>query len=83
MSKEGQALSSLDADHIIESARCGFEVLIRRIRSLEHDIEAYRGALGYPVRGDHDGRLSDGTTPINGIALARTYCPRCHQAMYP
>lgn len=67
---------------LIENARCGFEVLIRRIRQLEHDIEAYRGALGYPVSGDHDGRLSDGTIPHNGIANSN-YCPRCHEAMYP
>jgi hypothetical protein len=37
---------------------------------LKADIEAYRGALGYSVAGDHDGRLSDGTDPVNGIAEA-------------
>jgi len=36
----------------------------------EHDIEAYRGALGYAVRGDHNELLSDGTRPNNGIAEA-------------
>jgi hypothetical protein len=37
---------------------------------LERDMHAYRGALGYPVPGWHDGKLSDGTTPINGLAKA-------------
>ena len=36
----------------------------------EADIRAYRGALGYPVPGDHDGRLRDGTYPVNGTAVA-------------
>jgi hypothetical protein len=38
--------------------------------SLVHDVEAYRGALGYPVRGDHNGLLSDGTRPVCGICAA-------------
>lgn len=37
---------------------------------LRHDVEAYRACLGYTVSGDHDGRLSDGTLPNNGIAEA-------------
>lgn len=37
---------------------------------LRHDVEAYRACLGYSVSGDHDGRLSDGTLPNNGIAEA-------------
>jgi hypothetical protein len=40
------------------------------IEKSAHDIEAYRGALGYSVSGEHDGRLSDGTVPNNGIAEA-------------
>lgn len=34
------------------------------------DVDAYRGALGYSVRGDHNGLLTDGTAPNNGIAEA-------------
>src|SRR5574343_1924004 len=37
---------------------------------LRHDVEAYRACLGYTVSGDHDGRLSNGTLPNNGIAEA-------------
>ena len=44
--------------------------VLETIRELRHDIQAYRGALGYPVPGDHDGRLSNGSTPVNGIAEA-------------
>lgn len=32
-----------------------------------HDIEAYRGALGYAIPGDHNGKLMDGTIPQCGI----------------
>lgn len=32
-----------------------------------HDIQAYRGALGYSVPGDHNGKLMDGTTPQCGM----------------
>jgi len=39
-----------------------------QVDALEVDIQAYRGALGYSVPGDHDGRLSDGTVPRNGVA---------------
>ena len=46
-----------------------YELLIE-ITRLKHDIHAYRGALGYPVPGDHNGCLSDGTRPNNGIAEA-------------
>lgn len=42
------------------------------VERLEHNTEAYRGALGYSVRGSHDGRLRDATLPINGIAEALT-----------
>ena len=47
---------------------CGHEA---QIAALSHDIQAYRGALGYSVPGDHDGILSDGRLPINGIAEAQ------------
>jgi hypothetical protein len=36
-----------------------------------HDIEAYRGALGYSVSGDHNGLLSDGTSVKCGLCEAR------------
>jgi len=38
---------------------------------LLNDIEAYRGALGYSVRGTHNGRLTDGSVPHNGLADAK------------
>ncbi len=41
--------------------------LTAECEQLRHDIEAYRGALGYSVSGDHDGKLSDGTIPQCGI----------------
>jgi hypothetical protein len=41
-------------------------VLVQR-----EEIEAYRSALGYSVSSDCTGRLSDGTTPVNGIAVAQ------------
>jgi len=44
--------------------------LRREIAVLKHDIDAYRGALGYTVPGGHDGRLTDGTFPNNSIAKA-------------
>jgi hypothetical protein len=34
------------------------------------EVDAYRGALGYAVPGDHDGKLSDGSTPRCGICDA-------------
>jgi len=42
------------------------EELLRVMR----DLEACRGALGYSMPGDFDGRLSDGSWPMNGIATA-------------
>lgn len=43
-----------------------------------HDIEAYRGALGYDVAGCHDGRLSNGTTPRCGLCdAARLEALKC------
>ena len=43
-----------------------------RVRELQHDIQAYRGALGYSVPGDHDGRLwGTNETPICGMCDAR------------
>lgn len=42
------------------------------LAALRHDIDAYRGALGYSVPGDHDGRLSDGTTPKCGLCEAKS-----------
>lgn len=35
---------------------------------LKRDLDAHRGALGYAIPGDHDGKCSDGTIPNNGIA---------------
>lgn len=40
------------------------------IERLRADIQAYRGALGYPVPGEFGEHLSDGTLPNNGIAEA-------------
>lgn len=40
------------------------------VERLKHDNEALRGSLGYAIPGDHDGKMSDGTTPVNGIAVA-------------
>ena len=45
--------------------------LLSALAEQAREIEAYRGALGYPVRGDHNGRLNDGTYPVNGIAEAK------------
>lgn len=39
-------------------------------KRMGRDILAYRAALGYETPGSHDGRLSDGTFPLNGIAGA-------------
>ena len=40
--------------------------LLRAMR----DLEACRGALGYSMPGDFDGRMSDGSFPVNGIGQA-------------
>ncbi len=40
------------------------------IERLRHDIGAYRLSLGYMGQGPHDGRLSDGTFPVNSNAGA-------------
>ncbi len=37
---------------------------------LKHDIEAYRGALGYSVPGDHNGQLTNGEVPKCGLCEA-------------
>lgn len=42
-----------------------------RLQQALHDIEAYRGALGYSVSGDPDGKLSDGTAPVCGLCEAK------------
>jgi hypothetical protein len=39
---------------------------------LEWDVQAYRGALGYSVSGDHSGRLTDGTFPSCGLCASRS-----------
>src|SRR5262245_20979414 len=44
--------------------------LLATVAALQRDIHAYRGSLGYAVPGDHNGLLSDGTNPNNGIAEA-------------
>lgn len=41
------------------------------LEKMKRDIHVYRGALGYAVPGDHDGELSDGTTPVCGLCKAR------------
>lgn len=38
---------------------------------MAHDIQAYRGGLGYSVPGYHDGRLTNGETPICGLCDAK------------
>ena len=43
----------------------------QEMQTLRHDVEAYRGALGYSVAGSHDGRLTNGTTPACGLCDAR------------
>lgn len=43
------------------------DALPHLIELMKHDMEAYRGALGYSAPGDHDGKLTDGTTPQCGI----------------
>ena len=45
--------------------------LVAAVLTQRDEIEAYRSALGYSVSGDCTGRLSDGTTPVNGIAVAQ------------
>lgn len=44
--------------------------LERELAEARHDLLVYRGALGYPVPGDTDDCLSDGTRPVNAIAEA-------------
>lgn len=38
--------------------------------ALSHDIEAYRGALGYSVQGRHNGLLYNGQRPVCGLCEA-------------
>jgi hypothetical protein len=40
------------------------------IERLQADVAVLRGALGYECPAKYDGRLSDGTLPVNGIAAA-------------
>jgi hypothetical protein len=44
-----------------------YDELKRRLAEARHNIDAYRGALGHPVPGNHDGKLSDGTVPSCGL----------------
>ncbi len=46
-------------------------VAANQVAMMQHDIEAYRGALGYSIPGNHDGKLCDGTTPKCGLCEAR------------
>lgn len=41
--------------------------LEQELNEAKHDIESYRGALGYSIAGTHDGKLTDGTTPQCGM----------------
>lgn len=71
------------ADAELDDIQAGYEglthvppliAIIRSLRAevagLRHDIDAYRGMLGYAVPGDHNGLLMDGTRPCNGISEA-------------
>lgn len=49
-----------------------YDALAARLAAMKHDLDAYRGALGYAVPGDHDGRLSDGSATRCGICEALT-----------
>jgi hypothetical protein len=42
--------------------------LLAAVRRLRRDITAYLGALGHPIPGSHDGRLSDGSVPENTLS---------------
>ena len=44
-----------------------FPITAEELARLRHDVEAYRGALGYSIPGNHDGKLSDGQTPQCGL----------------
>ena len=46
------------------------EEVRKELQGVKSDIQTLRGALGYPVSGDTSFTLSDGTEPINGIAVA-------------
>ncbi len=41
------------------------------LRAAEHNVVAYKFALGYPIPGNHNGKLSDGTTPRCGLCDAK------------
>lgn len=45
--------------------------VVEKIKQLEHDIQAYRGALGYSVPGKYNGFLTDGTYPRCGMCDAK------------
>ena len=47
-----------------------WDAMENEIEQLQRERDACRGALGYSMPGDFDGRLPDGTFPVNGIAVA-------------
>lgn len=55
--------------HQIDDVSLNAEVprLKEEVERLKWDIEAYRGALGYSVPGNHTGKLTNGETPQCGI----------------
>jgi len=56
--------------YVLESGRQKIVDLQSQLAEARHDIQAYRGALGYSVPADHDGKLADGTTPKCGLCDA-------------
>ncbi len=52
---------------MIATSRNERDMLKAQLAQRDWDIDAYRGALGYTVPGDHTGKLSDGTVPQCGI----------------
>ena len=55
---------------IMDSLREEAEELQAEVEALTKDVQAYRGALGYPVPGDYSDRLQSGEIPVNGMAEA-------------
>ena len=47
------------------------DAVAQAVKERDRDIWALRGALGYPVPGEYDGRLSDGTIPQCGLCGGR------------
>lgn len=67
-------LRGVKPEHLAEAAKqteWHIVELKKELAGLKHDIQAYRGALGYPVPGSHDGRTSDGFYPICGMCDAK------------